>query len=73
MPNKNSASLFGIQVKKALIDKKMTQQDLANQLGVSKQYLWLVLYDYRPNSKYKDVIIETLNLNDAYQVNRREV
>lgn len=73
MPNKNNASPFGVQVKKALIDRKMTQKDLAKQLGVSKQYLWQLLYDFRPNSKYKDVIIEKLNLNDAYQNNRREV
>lgn len=71
MPNKTLASPFGNQVKKALIDNRMTQRDLASKIGVSNKYLWLILYGYRPNSKYNEMIIDTLGLN--HEGRRKEV
>lgn len=63
MAKKIKSSEFGKEVKKTLIDKQMTQIDLASKIGVSKQQLWQILAGNRPNSKYKIAIVLALDLN----------
>ena len=53
---------LGVQIKKALIDKNMSQVELAEQVGTSKQYLNLILYGERSGKKYMDQIKDVLEL-----------
>lgn len=54
---------FGREVKKILIDKGMTQAELAKEIGTSKQYLSMVLVGTKKNSKYVDKIKEVLGMS----------
>lgn len=54
---------FGASVKKKLIDKRMSQVELADALGIKKQYLTLIISGKRSGDKYKNQIIQILDLN----------
>ncbi|MGN1145692.1 MAG: helix-turn-helix domain-containing protein [Acetatifactor sp.] len=54
---------FGREVKKLLIDRGMTQAELAKEIGTSKQYLSMVLVGTKKNSKYVDKIKEVLGMS----------
>ncbi|MEA4892623.1 MAG: helix-turn-helix transcriptional regulator [Peptococcaceae bacterium] len=54
---------FGIQVKLALVQRRMSQKDLAQELGVSRQYLCDVLAGRRPGWKYQADICRLLELD----------
>jgi transcriptional regulator with XRE-family HTH domain len=56
---------FGVSVKKKLIDKRMSQVELADALGVKKQYLSLIFSGARSGEKYRNRIIEILELERA--------
>jgi len=43
---------FGIEVKKALIDKRMTQKSLADKLGITPRYVDYILTGERNPEKY---------------------
>lgn len=55
---------FGKQIKKRLVDLNMTQVELADQLGISKQYLYKILVGERSGARYIDKIKSILNLDD---------
>ncbi|MDO4721371.1 MAG: helix-turn-helix transcriptional regulator [Peptostreptococcaceae bacterium] len=56
---------FGILVKKALIEKNMTQKQLAEEIGVDSKYLHLVFYGYRSGTKYLHRIAKYLKLKEV--------
>ena len=56
---------FGKQVKKRLIDKGMTQVELAALVGCNKQYLHKILYGERSGKKYLDEISKVLDIEAA--------
>lgn len=43
---------LGKEIKKKLIDKEMTQTELADQLGVTKQYITKIITGTRTGEKY---------------------
>lgn len=55
---------FEVDVKKRLIDKGMTHTELAERLGIKKQYLTLVLSGERKNSRYVEKIREILEIKE---------
>ncbi|MGI6145539.1 MAG: helix-turn-helix transcriptional regulator [Clostridia bacterium] len=60
---KRQLTPFGVVVKKRLIDLGMTQVQLAEAIGTSKNYLNLILYGDRSGNKYIPSIIEKLKLD----------
>lgn len=54
---------FGRKVKKALIDKSMTQKELCEILGCSRPYLQKILTGTRSGDKYVDQICQILNIS----------
>jgi len=60
---KRQLTPFGVVVKKKLIDLGMTQVQLAEAIGTSKNYLNLILYGDRSGKKYISGIIEVLELD----------
>lgn len=53
-------TVFGKEIKKALIDKDMTQRELAREINVNENYLTDIINGRRSGAKYKNKIIETL-------------
>ncbi|NPV89793.1 MAG: helix-turn-helix transcriptional regulator [Firmicutes bacterium] len=60
---KRELTAFGVMVKKALIEKQMTQVQLADIVGTSNKYLNLILYGERSGDKYLDSIARELDLD----------
>lgn len=56
---------FGKTVRKKLIDRNMTQVELAGLLGCSKQYLYKILTGRRSGRKYISDIKEILDIKAA--------
>lgn len=54
---------FEVEVKKRLLDRGMTQTELADQLGIRKQYLILIFSGQRKNSRYVGRIKEILDMS----------
>ncbi|HBV83900.1 MAG: helix-turn-helix transcriptional regulator [Lachnospiraceae bacterium] len=54
---------FGKRVKKRLIDKNMTQMELAGMLKCNKQYLYKILIGERSGEKYIAKIAEILEID----------
>lgn len=54
---------LGVEIKKALIDKGMTQVELADSLGVNPRYINLILYGERSGKKYLDHISSLLDID----------
>ena len=63
MRKKRELTPFGMTVKKALIEKRMTQVQLAEEIGTTKKYLNLILYGERSGDKYLDSIVKILDLD----------
>lgn len=63
--NKEKQQLTGLgkQVKKRLIDRGMTQKDLADQLGTTPQYLNKILHGERSGKKYQESIRALLGMD----------
>lgn len=55
---------FGREVRKKLIDRNMTQVELAKQLGCSKQYIHKILIGERSGKKYMAAIGEILDIKE---------
>lgn len=53
---------FGIAVKKILLERGMTQRELAKEIGTSGQYLNLVFHGERARSIYVDRIVQYLEM-----------
>ena len=58
-------SKLGKQIKKRLIDKRMTACDLAEMLGISPQYLNKIIHGVRPGNKYLAEISRILEIDLA--------
>lgn len=56
---------FGKKVKKRLIDKGMTQVELAALVGCNKQYLHKILCGERSGQKYLNDIARLLDIEAA--------
>lgn len=56
---------FGRKVKKRLIDKDMTQTELAAQIGCTTQYLHKILCGERSGKKYLEDIAKILEIDAA--------
>lgn len=65
MKRKRPMTAFEVDVKKRLIDKGMTHTELAERLGIKKQYLTLVLSGERKNSRYVEKIREILGIEEG--------
>ncbi len=65
MRRKRPMTAFEVDVKKRLIDKGMTHTELAELLGIKKQYLTLVLSGERKNSRYVEKIREILEIEEG--------
>ncbi|MEG0769903.1 MAG: helix-turn-helix transcriptional regulator [Ruthenibacterium sp.] len=66
MPIKCRISPFGMEIKKALLDKNMTQIELSAQVGTSPEYLGLILAGHRSGTKYRQAIVDTLKLDKKW-------
>lgn len=56
---------FGAKVKKKLIDRNMTQVELAALIGCNKQYLYKILCGERSGKKYIEDIQRILGIKVA--------
>lgn len=56
---------FGRKVRKRLIDKNMTQVELAALLGCNKQYIHKILVGERSGKKYIEPISRILDIEIA--------
>lgn len=65
MSKQATLSNFGKQVKIRLIELDMTQVELADMLGIKKQYLTRILSGERTGRKYLASIMEILKLDLA--------
>lgn len=65
MRRKRPMTAFEVDVKKRLIDKGMSHTELAERLGIKKQYLTLVLSGERKNSRYVEKIREILEIEEG--------
>lgn len=59
---KRTLTSFGKEVKHRLIELNMTQVELAEQVGTSKQYLGKILFGERSGDMYKEKIIAVLEI-----------
>ncbi|WP_427340863.1 helix-turn-helix domain-containing protein [Caloranaerobacter sp. DY30410] len=64
MSKRRELTLFGVKVKKRLIELDMTQKELAKDIGVHPAYLTDILRGNRSGRKYKKAIIKRLNLDE---------
>lgn len=62
MSRKRELTPYGKQVKHKLIELNMTQVELAELVGTSKQYLGKILFGERSGNMYLDQIDQILNL-----------
>lgn len=56
---------FGKKVRKRLIDRNMTQVELAALLGCNKQYIYKILTGERSGKKYMKEIARILDIDAA--------
>lgn len=61
---------FGLTVRMKLLEKKMTQVELAAALGIEKQYLYKILHGMKSEKKYAEKMIQILGIDWAQE--RRE-
>lgn len=65
MAKQTGLTAFGKKVRKRLIDKNMTQVELAALIGCNKQYLHKILCGERSGKKYMDSISRILEIDLA--------
>ena len=56
---------FGLNVKKRLLDKGMTQKELARELGIQGCYLTEILYGIRAGWTYREQIENILSMKKS--------
>ncbi|MDF2877620.1 MAG: Helix-turn-helix domain [Clostridia bacterium] len=61
---KDPKVLFGIEIRKKLLELGMSQKELANQIGASENYIWHITHGRRKGTKYISQITEILKLDD---------
>lgn len=60
---KRKLTPFGIVVKKQLVERGMTQVELAEIMGTSNKYINLIIYGERSGKKYIHHIAEILEID----------
>lgn len=55
---------FGKVIKKRLVDKDMTQSELADAIGTSKAQITRIIYGYRSATNWVDAICQVLDIKD---------
>lgn len=60
MGRKRELTAFGKEVKHRLIELNMTQVELAEQIGTSKQYLGKILFGERSGEMYLEKINQVI-------------
>lgn len=63
--NRRKLTPLGAEIKKCLVDRQMTQKELARIIGVSPKYIHLIIYGERSGKKYLPAIVSVLGL-DTY-------
>lgn len=53
---------YGKEIKKKLIDRDMTARQLADQLGITPQYLNSIFHGKRSGEKYREAIRKILDI-----------
>jgi transcriptional regulator with XRE-family HTH domain len=64
---RDTNELFGLEIRKKLLELGMTQRELAELVGASEEYIWHITHGRRKGTKYITKITEVLNLE---QINR---
>ncbi len=59
--------LFGIEVRKKLIEVGMTQKQLADEVGATEEYIWHITHGRRRGTKYIPNIIRVLKMEYEMQ------
>lgn len=65
MEKKRILTEFGKRVRKRLIDKNMSQRELASVIGTSETYLCKMMYGERSIKKYKVRIEKALGIEET--------
>jgi hypothetical protein len=60
---KTTISPLGSIIKKKLIEENKTQKELAQEIGTSEKYLYLMLYGLRSGDKYISTIETVLGIS----------
>lgn len=60
---KRKLTPFGVIVKKKLVEKGMTQVELAEEMGTSNKYINLIIYGERSGKKYIPHIAQILDID----------
>lgn len=60
---KTIISPIGSIIKKRLIELNKTQKELAEEIGTSEKYLYLMLYGLRSGDKYISIIEKVLSIS----------
>lgn len=63
MEEKKIRTQFGKDVKIKLVEKGITQRELAKEVGTSESYLCQILYGLRQGEKYLDKIAAILEID----------
>lgn len=64
---KTGLTPFGRKVKAKLIDKNMTQVELATLIGCNKQYVHKILAGERSGQKYIEAMLKILDIEAVEQ------
>ena len=59
---------FGIEIRKKLIEKNMTQRELAAAVGTTEEYIWHITHGRRKGTKYIGKIISILQMEELREV-----
>lgn len=70
---KNDLTPFGLWIKTRLLERNMTQSDLAEAVGVRKSYITKIVRGEVITSKYNDDIINILSTDDEEKIQARKL
>jgi transcriptional regulator with XRE-family HTH domain len=59
---RDTNELFGLEIRKKLLELGMTQRELAELVGASEEYIWHITHGRRKGTKYVAKIKEVLDL-----------
>ena len=57
--------LFGLEIRKRLLEIDMTQKELAHLVGTSEAYIWHITHGRRRGNKYIDKIMSVLEMDKS--------
>jgi predicted transcriptional regulator len=64
MANARQYTVFGLAIKRALLERRITQKKFCEKEGIPVNRLTEMIYGLRPGIKYRQRIIEALGLDD---------